>query len=793
MKISENWLRERVELAAGHDSLVERLNMIGHEVEDDTSLGGGLAGVVVARIVACEKHPQADRLKVCRVDAGGEMLQIVCGAPNARAGLIAPLAKVGATLPGGLAIEAAQLRGVESAGMLCSARELGIDADASGLMELPDDAPIGTPLAAYLGLPDHVLDLGLTPNRADCLATIGLASDIAAAFGTRARPLKIEAVAPESDRRVAIEVAAPADCPRYCGRYIEGIDAAARTPEWMAQRLRRGGIRPIGLLVDVTQYVMLELGQPMHAFDAAKLEGPIRVRRARAGEPLKLLDEREVKLDPEFLLVTDADRAIALAGVMGGFDTRVTEDTRDVLLEAAHFATASIAGRARKLNMGTDAAHRFERGVDPELPRLALERAAALILQAAGGRPGPILEAVSPQHLPHRASIVLRRARISRVLGIDIADEEVVRILSALDMQVEKHPEGWRVAPPSRRFDIEREEDLIEEVARIHGYDKIPSHLPAGEPPAPKDDEMRLHASALGAQLAARDYHEAICYAFVDAALLKTWQMDARAVPLANPLSAELGVMRTSLLPGLVNALHGNLRRQQSRVRLFESGKVYARDDEGAPIETAMVAAVVSGAARAEQWGERSREADFFDFKGDLESLLAMSGGAGAWRFDRETLPPWLHPGRGARVLRDGRPAGFLGVLHPRLSRALDRDEDVHVFEVRTEALVARPIPRAHGLPRFPSVRRDIAVELPRTVAWGEVESTLRQALGGILAAVFVFDVYTGKNLKEGEKSLAMGLILQDASRTLTDEDADRGVAAAVGALEAAFGARLRS
>lgn len=793
MKLSENWLRERVELSADHDTLVERLNMIGHEVEDDTSLGAGLQGVVVARILACDKHPQADRLKVCRVDAGGETMQIVCGAPNARAGLIAPLAKIGATLPGGLAIKAAQLRGVESAGMLCSARELGIDADASGLMELPDDAPIGAPLAEYLGLPDHVLDLGLTPNRADCLAMIGLASDIAAAFGTRAHPLKIEAIAPQGDRRVAIEVAAPADCPRYCGRYIEGIDASARTPEWMAQRLRRGGIRPIGLLVDVTQYVMLELGQPMHAFEAAKLEGSIGVRRARADETLKLLDEREVKLDPEFLVITDAGRPVALAGVMGGFDTRVTAGTRDVFLEAAHFSTASIAGRARKLNMSTDAAHRFERGVDPELPRLALERAAALILQAAGGRPGPIVEAASPQHLPKRASIVLRRARIARVLGIDIADDEVARILPALDMRIETHPDGWRVLPPSRRFDIEREEDLIEEVARIHGYDKIPSRLPAGEPPAPKDDETRLPASALGAQLAARDFHEAICYAFVDASLLKTWQMDARAVPLDNPLSAELGVMRTSLLPGLVAALQGNLRRQQSRVRLFESGRVFACGDDGAPIETAMVAAVVSGAARAEQWGERSREADFFDFKGDLESLLAMSGDAGAWGFDREALPPWLHPGRGARVLRDGRPAGFLGVLHPRLSRALDLDEDVHAFEVRIEALAARPLPRGHGLPRFPSVRRDIAVELPRTVAWDEVEATLRQALGAVLAAVFVFDVYTGKNLKEGEKSLAMGLILQDASRTLTDEDADRGVAAAVGALEAAFGARLRS
>jgi len=792
MKLSENWLRELVDIPADHDALVERLNMIGHEVEDDATLGASLEGVVIARIVECTKHPQADRLQVCRVDAGGEILQIVCGAPNARTGLVAPLAKVGATLPGGTVIKAAQLRGVESRGMLCSARELGIDADASGLMELPDDAAIGAPFDGYLGLPDHVLDLGLTPNRADCLAMIGLAGDVAAAFGARAHPPKIEAVTPQGDRRIAIELHAPADCPRYCGRYIEGIDPSARTPEWMRERLRRGGIRPISLLVDVTQYAMLELGQPMHAYDAAKLKGPVGVRRAYPGETLKLLDEREVTLDPEFLLITDADRAVALAGVMGGFDTRVTETTRGVFLEAAHFAPAAIAGRARKLNMGTDAAHRFERGVDPELPRVALERATALILQVAGGKPGPILEAASP-HLPRRASIVLRRTRIPRVLGIEIADEEVARILDTLDMRIEAQPDGWRVTPPSRRFDIEREEDLIEEVARMHGYDNIPSHLPAGEPPAPERDETRLPLSALQAQLAARDYHEAICYAFVDAEWLRTWQLDEQAIPLANPLSAELGVMRTSLLPGLVAALQGNLRRQQPRVRLFESGNVFARGGDGAPIETTMVAAAICGADQAEQWGERSREADFFDFKGDLESLLAMSGDAGAWSFDCTALPPWLHPGRSARVLRDGRPTGFLGALHPYLSRALDLDEDVHVFEVRAEALAMRPVPRAHGLPRFPSVRRDIAVELPRTVAWGEVETALRQALEAILVRVLIFDVYTGKNLKEGEKSLAMGLILQDASRTLTDEDADRGVAAAVGALEAAFGARLRS
>src|SRR5579883_512340 len=830
MKISENWLRDLVDIPADHDALVARLNMIGHEVESDAVIGGDLHSVVVAHIVTCEKHPQADRLQVCKVDAGGELLQIVCGAPNARAGLRAPLAKLGAMLPNGIPIKAAQLRGVESRGMLCSAKELRIDADASGLLELPDDAPVGTPLSEYLRLPDHELDLGLTPNRADCLSMTGLAADVAAAFGTRVKPPAIETLRSASERRIDIQVEAVEDCPRYCGRYIEGIDPSMRTPQWICERLQRSGVRPISLLVDVTQYVMLELGQPMHAFDAAKLKGPIGVRRARASERLKLLDEREVMLNPDFLLITDADRPVALAGVMGGWDTRVTENTRDVFLEAAYFAPVAIAGRSRMLNMQTDAAHRFERGVDPELPRLALERAATLIIEIAGGKAGPILEAVSPQHLPRRKVITLRRARIPRVLGIDIADDKIVRVLESLEMRIESVSDGWRVTPPSRRFDIEREEDLIEEVARIHGYDAIPSRLPAGEPPAPHEDETLLPESALRAQMVARDFIEAICYAFVDAKLLQTWQLDAQGIALANPLSAELGVMRTSLLPGLVESLRTNRNRQQSRVRLFEIGNVFEkrhtesglrRQDAGANagetdgprgqpqeprvsgdsgkadsevlVESSMLAAVACGSAQAEQWGISSRVLDFFDLKGDLQSLFALAGAEQKWTFDHGSLPSWLHPGRGARVLRDGIPVGAIGALHPRLLKALDLHEDVYAFEIQTAPLRRRAVPVARALPRFPSVRRDIAIELPRTVEWAQVEATLREALGALLSRIFIFDVYTGSNLKEGEKSLAIGLILQDGSRTLTDQDADRCISDAVTSLEAAFGARLRS
>lgn len=794
MRVSENWLREIVRLPADHDALVERLNMIGHEVEADAAIGTGLDDVVVARIISCARHPQADRLQVCRVDTGDTELDVVCGAPNARAGLLAPLAKVGAALPGGVTIEAASIRGVESHGMLCSARELGLDADASGLLELPADASPGQRLDALLGLPDHVLDLGLTPNRGDCLSMTGIASDVAAAFGVPARPVTIEPIPGQTDRRIRIELAAPADCPRYCGRYLEGVDAGAPTPGWIAERLRRSGIRPISLLVDVTQYVMIELGQPMHAFDAARLQGPIGVRRARDGESLKLLDGNDVSLDPGFLLITDADRPVALAGVMGGFDTRVTDGTKDVFLEAAHFAPMAIAGRARRLNMVTDAAHRFERGVDPELPRRAVEHATALILAAAGGQAGPLLEAVDPGHLPERPPISLRRDRIRRVLGIGIPDAEVVRILTALDLEVAVAPDGWRATPPSRRFDLACEEDLIEELARIHGYDRIPSRLPAGSPPEPRSDEARLPASDLRAQLAARGYHEAVCYAFTDVQRLRDWHDDSGVVMLSNPLSAELGAMRTSLLPGLVDVLIRNRRRQQPRVRLFEIGRVFHASAEpgAAPIEVERIAAVACGPAVAEQWGEQGRPVDFHDIKGDLESVLAMTGDPGSWAFDASGLPPWLHPGRGARIIRDRAVVGTIGVLHPGVAKALDLDGEAVVFEADAAALSRRSLPRVTDLPAFPSLRRDLAVEVAREVPWAALEACVRGAVGSGLTQLTVFDVYQGQGLTPGRKSVAMGLILQDASRTLTDQDADRWMAAAVGALEREFGARLR-
>jgi len=792
MKFSENWLRELVAIDADRAALVHALTMSGLEVEEVTPLGEGLDGVVVAEIVEATKHPEADRLQVCKVDAGqGEPLQIVCGAPNARVGIRVPLATVGATLPSGIQIKAAKLRGVESYGMLCSAKELGIDADASGLLELPSDAPVGKPLAEYMGLPDASIELKITPNRPDVLGLHGLAHDVAALFGSQVKAIGTTDAPVTSSAFRSVRLEAGADAPRYLGRVIEGVDATARSPLWLAERLRRSGIRPISAIVDITQYVMLELGHPMHAFDNDTLSGAIVVRHADVGEPLKLLDGSEATLDPSFVVIADEAHALAVGGVMGGLDSRVTDATRNIFLEAAHFAPSAIMGRARKLGLHTDASHRYERGVDPALPKRAMERATELILAIAGGKAGPVTVAERLEDLREHAPVLLRHARLRRVLGIEVAANEVARIFTALGMGVVEVADGWRITPPSSRFDIEREEDLIEEVARIHGYERIPTHVPAGEIALRAEPEARLTEMALRDQLAARGYFEAVTLSFVSADLLKTWGVDKDQVPLANPLSADLAVMRTSLLPGLVEALRHNRARQQDRVRLFEVARSFHATG-GAPDEIGRVAVVASGGARAEQWGEASRTVDFFDLKGDLDALVAHTGEPARWSVDTADLPSWLHPGRGARVLRDGHQAGFLGALHPALAKALDLGPDVHVMELALEPILARRLPSASRVARFPAVRRDIAVELPEEVSWASVEAAVRGALGEVLTEIRLFDRYAGKGIDEGRKSLAMGLILQDASRTLTDDDADARVAEAVGALEKTCKARLR-
>jgi phenylalanyl-tRNA synthetase beta chain len=789
MKFPESWLREHVSVDADSAELAARLTAIGLEVEEATPIGGKLDGVVVAHIVSAERHPDAERLQVCQVDTGKGMVQIVCGAPNARPGLKAPLATVGAKLPGGMEIKAAKLRGVESFGMLCSAKELAIDPDASGLLELPADAPTGSALAQYLGLPDTALELKLTPNRADCFSVRGIAFDVAAAMGAQVNALEIPEAAIGTQASIAVELAAGGDCPRFCGRVVEGLDPSARTPLWMSERLKRAGLRPISPLVDITNYVMLELGQPLHAFDADTLSGPIVVRHARAGETLKLLDEREVSLDPGFLVVTDAGRAVALGGVMGGWDTRVTERTTRVFLEAAHWIPSAIVGRSRKLGMHTDAAHRFERGVDPQLPRYAIERATALVQQVMGGQAGPITETTNPQYLAPSAPVNLRRARLARVLGIRVDDGEVERILRALGMDVRATSDGWQVLPPTRRFDIAIEEDLIEEIARIHGYEAIPVQVPAGAFPLAAPSETRVAEAALRRQLVARDFTEALNYAFVDATMLEQWQLQSGAVALANPLSAELAVMRTSLLPGLAAAARRNRARQHPRVRLFELGRVFHAATD-APRETQRIAAIAMGPALPEQWGAQAKEVDFADMKSVVEGLLGLAAAKAEFRPAQDSFG---HPGRSARIWREGREIGWIGHLHPRLARELDLDGEVLAFELDVEPLVARSVPRAAEISKFPSVRRDLALVVPEATPWAELQASLERTLGARLQEVRLFDEYRGPGLETGTKSLAMGLILQEVSRTLTDSEADEAVSGALAALARDCNARIRS
>lgn len=781
MKFPESWLREHVHVSATRGQLSERLTAIGLEVEDMQVIGEGLDGVIVAEILSCAKHPEADRLQVCQVAVGGDAtLQIVCGAPNARPGLKAPLAMIGSALPGGIAIKAAKLRGVDSQGMLCSAKELGIDADASGLFELPADAPVGAALAGHLGLPDACFELKLTPNRADCFSVRGVAFDVAAAFGVQVEPLQIPEAEVSTGTAFSVQLKAGADCPRFCGRVVEGLDNKASTPLWMCERLRRAGLRPISPLVDITNYVMLELGQPLHAFDAGKLAGEIEVRHAHPGETLKLLDEREAVLDASFLVVANAGRAAALGGVMGGWDTRVTGATTDVFFEAAHWRPSAIIGRARKLGMHTDAGHRFERGVDPELPRYAIERATALTLQIMGGKAGPLTEAALGEHLQAPAAVTLRRSRLERVLGIPVADAQVRQILTSLGMRVEQTDAGWLVQPPSRRFDIAIEEDLIEEIARIVGYDAIPMRTPSGEVPLAARSELALDEAALRAQLIAMDVQDTINYAFLEAALLEIWQLHDNALKLSNPLSAELSTMRTSLLPGLVSTLTANAARQQNRLRLFEIGRVFARQDAAAPRERQCLAAVLCGPAMPEQWSAVSAPVDFYDIKAILDAALARIG------LKADYLPAataYLHPGRSALVSVSGVEVGVIGALHPALNKALDLPADVYAFEIDLSALPVRALPKAAQVSRFPSVRRDLALIVPESVNAAQIEASARRALGERLQSLLIFDVFRGPMLPPETKSLAIGLILHEFSRTLNESEIESSISGVLAAL----------
>lgn len=791
MRISEQWLRDWVAEPGTTDELTHRLTMAGLEVDAVEAAAPAFSGVVVGEITACEPHPEADRLTVCRVaGAGREDVQVVCGAPNAAVGLKAPLATVGAVLPDDTVVEQTRVKGVDSAGMLCSARELGLSEDASGLMRLPPDAPVAEDLWSYVGLDDTVLELDLTPNRSDCLGMAGVAREVGVVTEQPVRGPACEPVAASHDETLPISLSAPTACPRYLGRVLHGIDARAASPLWLTERLRRAGVRPLNVAADVTNYVMLELGQPMHAFDLGTLQGGIDVRWAREGESLTLLNGDTVQLEANALVIADHQKPVAMAGIMGGSATAVTETTQDVFLEAAFFAPSAIAGRAREHGLHTDSSHRFERGVDPEGPRRAMERATALLTAIAGGEAGPVTEASEPDALPSRAVVELRASRLNALLGTWLPPETVRGILERLGMRVTDAADGWQVAVPSWRFDIEREVDLVEEIARIRGYDNLPVSRAAVPLAMGEATEHQLPRRRLRRALVDRGYQEAITYSFVPRELNEAMDPEHAPVALANPLSEELGVMRTTLWPGLVRALQYNRNRQNHRVRLFETGLRF-RGEPGSLEQTPMLAGMATGRAQPEHWDGQSRSVDFFDIKADVEAVLALGGDASRYRFMPASHAA-LHPGQSARIWRDGEEAGWMGALHPRLVSELELDGPVYAFELALPVVQRAALPQFRALSRYPAIRRDLAVVVEEGVSAGDIARVATEAAGEALRDWVIFDVYRGKGVSAGCKSVAMGLILQDVSRTLTEPEIDAMVTGVVSRLKQELNAELR-
>lgn len=796
MKISELWLRECVDLTGiSRAQLLQKLTAAGLEVEDCVEVAPAFSGVLVAEIVECEKHPDADKLRVCKVSIGElKLLQIVCGAPNARVGLKAPLATVGSVLPGGLQIKIGKLRGIESFGMLCSSTELGLPAGVDGLYELPNDAPVGVSIRDYLALDDSVIELKMTPNRSDCLGVLGLTRELCALFNRKAIGVTADVVTPSISDLRDIVLEDSVGCPRYLGQVVKGINPQAMTPIWLQERLRRCGIRSIHPVVDITNYVLLEFGQPMHAFNLAALRGAVTARRAHAGESLKLLDEQTVQLDPSFLMIADAEKALAIAGIMGGFDSRVTAESVDIFFEAAHFAPEAIMGRARRLGLHTDASHRFERGVDAALPEAALARATSLLLQICGGQAGPICRAENLDNIPKAKNVKLRRSKLDEVLGVQVSDANVEAIFRDLGFTVSveaanQAPDtSWLVTPHSGRFDISIEADLIEEVARVFGYDQIPVRLPSLRLTPLATHEAQRPAGDLRRLLCARDYQEAITFAFTSSVSLQAFGLVGHSIK--NPLSAEIDVMRPSLLPNLLTVLAQNQRRQQDRVRLFELGVVFL--DQG-QAEPSRIAGVAIGAVANENWGTPSRVVDYFDVKGDVDALLIATCAPRYVAFANEQAPIYLHPGRSAQVLIGEHAIGVIGQLHPALVKLLDLRGAPVVFELDLAAVRDANVPKAQSLSKFPSSRRDLAVVLNESVSFAALKACALTAAGEMLSALDCFDVYRGAGLPEGCKSLAISLILQDFSRTLGDEEVEALVQRVIAAIAAELGGVIRS
>lgn len=791
MKFSESWLKTFVDHGLPSQALSHLLTMAGLEVEELEAVAPPFDSVVVARILEVNKHPDADRLNVCRVDVGdGQPRVIVCGAPNAAAGLTVPCALPGAELPGGVVIKVAKVRGIESSGMLCSAKELGIAEDASGLLVLPDDAPIGQSIRQTLDLDDQLFTLKLTPNRADCLSLTGVAREVAALTGKTAKFVDVPEVLATIDAKREIILDAPQACPLYCGRVIRGVNARASTPEWMKSRLERSGIRAISALVDVTNYVMLELGQPLHAFDNTHLEGAIHARMAKPGEQLLLLNEQTIPLEPDVLMIADDAKPVAMAGIMGGEESGITLETTELLLEAAFFAPKAIAGRARRYGFVSDASHRFERGVDFGGTRRAIERATRLILDICGGEAGPVVEARAA--LPQRAPVRLRTARAARVLGVALPAQTIADLFTGLGLTFTREGDDFLVTPPSYRFDIEIEEDLIEEIARLHGYDNIPAPAPRGMLAMLPQGEGQRPLARIRQLLADRGYQEVVNYAFIEEAWEQEFAANANPIRLANPIASQMAVMRSQLLGGLVANLQTNLKRKQNRVRLFETGRCFRRAAAGAPVsgfsQPWRLAALAYGGALPEGWGNGARKIDFYDLKGDVEALFAGL----PLRFEKAAHPA-LHPGRSARILLDGREIGVIGELHPEWTQRYELPQAPVVFELDLEIAQQAVLPAYAEVSRFQPVLRDLAIVVDQNLEAQTLLDGMRKNKPALICDLNLFDVYVGTGVPDGKKSLAFRIVMQDTQRTLQDVEVDAALQQLMVYVEQAFAAQLRS
>ena len=794
MKFSENWLREWVNPDVSTQQLSEQLSMAGLEVDGMEPVAGEFTGVVVGQVVECGQHPDADKLRVTKVEVGGaELLDIVCGAPNCRQGLKVAVATVGAVLPGNFKIKKAKLRGQPSMGMLCSFSELGISDDHDGIIELPADAPIGQDIREYLNLNDVTIEVDLTPNRADCLGLRGIAREVGVLNQCSVCEPVVTEVPASIDLQRQVVLAAPDACPRYLGRVIKGINLDSKTPLWMQEKLRRSGIRSIDPVVDVTNYVLLELGHPMHAFDNDKLQGNVVVRMAEEGEALTLLDGNTVNLKSNTLVIADEQKSLAMAGIFGGLDSGVTDQTSDIFLESAFFAPDAIMGKARQYGLHTDASHRYERGVDPQLQMQAMQRATALLLDIVGGEAGPVVEAVDHNHIPESASVTLRQSRLNRVLGVSVDAEQVTDILTRLGLDVSFDGQVWQAMVPSYRFDISIEEDLIEEVARVYGYNNLPEVAPLAKLVMTDHQEQKLVTQNLKDFLIHQDYQEAITYSFVDPKIQTALFPDLPGLVLPHPISADMSVMRVSLWSGLLQTAAYNHKRQQSRVRLFETGLRFIPDsqEKTGVVQEAVISGVLTGANYDEHWAREDSSVDFFDLKGDVEALLSMTGDLSQFTFVAQSHSA-LHPGQSAAIYRQEQLVGWLGAVHPKFSKTLGLNAKAFVFELKLDAIGLKNLPLAQEISKFPANRRDIAIVVEEDKAVGEILSYIEKFGANQLVGLNLFDVYRGQGIEAGYKSLAISLTLQDTTRTLEEHEIQAVVDGILSQLSENFGATLR-